>query len=348
MSQFEPPREVRELCLAPEKTAEAVTCARRVKKLSNIICFSLLTQVPVAAITEFTVVGLYYLINVFVLHHGSVNLSTFSDSSSVQGELLACLDYFSYMFIPFMMMVLILKQNPFRIVPVKRVKDKSLFLPGIAVALAFSFVAGLLTNYIQFILGFLHLQDTSPDFTAPKSIPAFALYFFQICILAPLCEEFIFRGVILHNLKQFGNAFAVVISAILFSMVHGDLLQMPLALLVGLVFGVMIIKSGSIWLTVVMHATVNTVSVAVDMLDTRFGDEIANYLYLGISIIAILVSIAFFLRLREKQGFKSRLTDFKKSVLPNQFLIKKFALTPGFLIFSGVTVILFAIYMKVV
>jgi hypothetical protein len=348
MSQFEPPREVHELYLAPEETAKAVGCTRRVKKLANVICLSLATPVPVAALTSFVVMGLYYLINIFVLHHTSVNLHTLTDTASVQGELLSCLTYLSYMFIPFMLMVLVLKQNPFKIVPVKRIKDQSLILPGVAIALTVSFIAGILTNYIQFILGFVHLQATSPDFTAPKSIPALLIYFIQICILAPLCEEFIFRGVILHNLKQFGNAFAVVVSAILFSMLHGDLLQMPLALLVGLVFGVMVIKSGSIWLTVIMHAAVNTVSVAVDWISTSYGNSTANNLYFSISLIAIIASIAIFFSLHEKQSFKSRISDFKKSVLPNRFLIMKFALTPGFLIFSGVTVILLVMYMEVI
>jgi membrane protease YdiL (CAAX protease family) len=352
MDNFMPPREVADICPAPERAAETVNCTRRTKKLSNVICFSLLLQQPIALIGGIILIVLYYFINIVILRNNiSMDaIKSLADSSTLAGEIYSSIIYFSYMFIPFILMVFIFKQNPFRIVPVKGIKNKAVILPALALVFGFYFLADLATQYIQVFLGFVNLQATSPDFTPPTGIPAFAVYFFQICIMAPLCEEFIFRGVILHNLKPLGNAFAVLVSALLFSMVHGDLLQMPLAFFVGLLFGVLVIKSGSIWLTVILHASVNTFSVIIDLFGSRLGGNTATLIYLGVVFIAIMacVMVAVYLHVVRKVSFKEKFENFKKSVLPNQFLIKKFVLTPGFLIFSTLTLVYVIIYIKVV
>ena len=56
-------------------------------------------------------------------------------------------------------------------------------------------------------------------------------------VLAPVFEELIFRGFAMQTMKPFGKKFAIIGSAILFGLFHGNLFQSPYALLVGLVFG---------------------------------------------------------------------------------------------------------------
>ena len=61
--------------------------------------------------------------------------------------------------------------------------------------------------------------------------------FLYASILAPLSEELIFRGYILQSLRPYGKKFAVVLSAFVFGIFHGNLLQTPYAFLMGLVLG---------------------------------------------------------------------------------------------------------------
>ena len=56
-------------------------------------------------------------------------------------------------------------------------------------------------------------------------------------VFAPVFEELIFRGFVMQSLKPYGKKFAILGSAILFGLFHGNLFQSPYALLVGLVFG---------------------------------------------------------------------------------------------------------------
>lgn len=71
-------------------------------------------------------------------------------------------------------------------------------------------------------------------------------------IVAPIAEEIIYRGFVLKSLTRFGKWFAIVVSSILFGLVHGNIIQTPFAFLVGLVLGYVAIEY-SIWWSIVLH-----------------------------------------------------------------------------------------------
>lgn len=58
-----------------------------------------------------------------------------------------------------------------------------------------------------------------------------------VCILAPVLEEIIFRGIILRSFEKYGKIFAVVGSAMLFGFSHGNPIQIPVTILMGVVLG---------------------------------------------------------------------------------------------------------------
>ena len=59
--------------------------------------------------------------------------------------------------------------------------------------------------------------------------------FLYACFLAPITEEILFRGVVLRSLAPYGKKFAIVVSALLFGLFHGNILQAPFAAMTGLV-----------------------------------------------------------------------------------------------------------------
>lgn len=61
--------------------------------------------------------------------------------------------------------------------------------------------------------------------------------FLYASILAPVAEELLFRGYVLRTLRPYGKRFAILGSAFLFGLFHGNLLQTPYAFLMGLVLG---------------------------------------------------------------------------------------------------------------
>lgn len=82
-------------------------------------------------------------------------------------------------------------------------------------------------------------------------------------ILSPVAEEMVFRGAILRTLLSVFKGkmawFAIFISALLFGVVHGNILQGLHATFIGLLLGWMYHRSGSIIPGVVYHWVNNTV-----------------------------------------------------------------------------------------
>ena len=82
----------------------------------------------------------------------------------------------------------------------------------------------------------------------------------------PLVEEVVFRGMIFQSMRRFGDSFALVLSAILFALFHGNLSQAPNAFLMGLVIGYLVLYSGSLWVGIIIHAVNNLLNLAADLL----------------------------------------------------------------------------------
>ena len=62
-------------------------------------------------------------------------------------------------------------------------------------------------------------------------------FFLYAGILAPITEEILFRGLIQRLMLPYGRNFAIFVSAFTFSLYHGNLIQGPLAFLLGLILG---------------------------------------------------------------------------------------------------------------
>ncbi len=98
--------------------------------------------------------------------------------------------------------------------------------------------------------------------------------FMKVVIIAPVIEELIFRGIILHGFrKNYHAATAVVISALLFSLFHLNPWQVPATFLLGLLLGWIMIRTRNILLAIIGHA-INNLLV---LLTVTFWNEINTH-----------------------------------------------------------------------
>jgi len=82
--------------------------------------------------------------------------------------------------------------------------------------------------------------------------------FFTICLLAPLLEEVLYRGVILRAfLHQYGRWQAICGSALLFGFAHLNIYQMLAGFLVGTVSGWLYERTRSLWPSLLFHGAYN-------------------------------------------------------------------------------------------
>lgn len=86
-------------------------------------------------------------------------------------------------------------------------------------------------------------------------------------VVAPICEEIVYRGFVYNMLKRYCTRLvAILLSALLFSVIHGAFAQVvPLALF-GCVQCILYDKARSLWLPMTLHAIYNAISLCAILL----------------------------------------------------------------------------------
>lgn len=118
---------------------------------------------------------------------------------------------------------------------------------------------------MEFLSRFLG-KDIVPEFMleATQSIGWLPLLWFAVIIAAPLVEEIFFRGFLLEGFRHsfVGNAGAIVLTALLWAAIHIQYgwFEISLIFAMGLLFGYIRLRTGSIWSPIIMHAFNNGVS----------------------------------------------------------------------------------------
>lgn len=92
-------------------------------------------------------------------------------------------------------------------------------------------------------------------------------------LAAPLCEEFFFRGVLQRALyEKFDPPTAIVITALVFAAFHLDPVGLLARFEMGVLFGLLAWRSGSLWPAIAAHSANNLVSTAI-FFGTGAGNE---------------------------------------------------------------------------
>ena len=119
----------------------------------------------------------------------------------------------------------------------------------------------------------------------------------SVSIFAPFFEEWLCRGIILRGLlKKVKPGWAIVISAAIFGLIHGNLWQAIPAFIIGVILGYVYYKTGSLKLTMLMHCVNNTLSVIVSRIPAFkdvefFADVMSPWAYVLV-VLAFAVVLA--------------------------------------------------------
>lgn len=122
----------------------------------------------------------------------------------------------------------------------------------------------------------------------------------SIAVIPAICEEFLFRGVLLSAFEAYGTKRAMWVSSLLFMLVHASFLGAPSELILGMVIAALVFWTDSIYAGLIYHTVHNTAAVVLDYLQNQWtvGAETAESLTMFESIggfsglFELLLSIA--------------------------------------------------------
>ena len=142
--------------------------------------------------------------------------------------------------------------------PLFKVPQKKYFLalPLIAAGCFFAF-SNLNVLFVKFLSLFGYAEETA---VLPEFSPlTFTVLFFAICLLPAILEEILFRGLIAMNLSFIGVIRSALLSAALFAFYHFSPAKTLYQFVLGFIFALVALKSGSVIPGTILHFINNLV-----------------------------------------------------------------------------------------
>lgn len=96
------------------------------------------------------------------------------------------------------------------------------------------------------------------------------LQFIAVVIVAPVIEEFIFRGILIHIwATKWKTSSAIILSSLIFGLLHPNPIGISIA---GIVWTILYIRTGNLFVPIVAHGMNNTLAIALPF----FVELVAN------------------------------------------------------------------------
>ena len=174
----------------------------------------------------------------------------------------------------------------------------------ITIVLTYSFMMAFdYPNYVNFKLttqnGFMkQFYDMMIEALSKMLEGPFWSSFLVTAIFAPIFEEWLCRGMVLRGLlTKMKPVWAIVISALFFALIHMNPWQALNAFAIGLIMGYVYYKTGSLWLTMLIHFVNNGSSVVLAQFssfeDTEYWiDILPTGTYVTLSVVAVIALVA--------------------------------------------------------
>lgn len=125
-----------------------------------------------------------------------------------------------------------------------------------------------------------------------STIWEFVAVFLIVALLAAVSEEMFFRGALQNiMLQRFSPVASIIVVALLFSVMHGEMLSFLPRFLLGILFGYIVWKTGTLAITVLLHTINNTIALLATHYDTGFLETYGtgDTWYLSVAGTAIMI-----------------------------------------------------------
>ncbi len=183
--------------------------------------------------------------------------------------------------IPIAIYLLLTGQNPLKLLKMKKLNLGSAFLVILLTVCIYPII--MFINAVSMIFSTNFTAATITDISGYGLFTALSI----MALLPAFVEECMFRGVMLGTYDEGKRPIrAIVFSALAFAMMHMNINQMCYAFFMGLVFGVVVEITGSIWSSMLMHFCINGFSTLVTWALTEFEDQYGDLMTESVSTAA--------------------------------------------------------------
>lgn len=228
-----------------------------------------------------------------------------------------------------------------------------LFLIGRFVTLIGSYLSGFIVSLAENIFK-ITISDSTSDLIEKTPI---WLVFLAAVVIAPIAEEFFYRKLIIDRLHVHGERIAILFSAIVFSLAHGNFFQLFYTFFNGCILGFIYTRTGRLRYTIAFHMVTNfcgSIAVFPIMDAEKRLEALLSAGEIGIESISLSLSIASYGFVKMALAIlgaailfynrrKYSLSRYALQPIPKDQTIRIVFLNPGFIAFAIVAIIEFAV-----
>lgn len=196
--------------------------------------------------------------------------------------------------------------------PLGKARQGTAILPTVLLCTALCLIGNYAGGFFSsFLESLFHVTFELPkdDFVMDTPLKIFA-GILRTAFIPALTEEFALRGVLMQPLRKYGNRFALVISAAMFALMHGNMVQIPFAFLGGLIIGYAVIQTGTMWTGILIHFANNMTAVlmwiANDNLPEKQASLFALLLIVLVMALGAVGGILVFTKYRGSRVFQEK------------------------------------------
>ena len=168
----------------------------------------------------------------------------------------------------------------------------------LVIALAFVLVFGMqyLVQAFENVLVMIGYSiEEGLGASSPTNVVEYFIALFALGIVPAIGEELIFRGVVLNGMRQrFSTVKAVLISATLFMLFHGNLQQLIYPFVLGIVLGFVFTRTGSLMLSIILHLVNNFIVITCTFVENITGFSFALQNTWWLPLVGIACAVATF------------------------------------------------------
>lgn len=228
---------------------------------------------------------------------------------------------------------------------------KPVGVPLMLTCIPFGFLICLIGNVVtSSFVGMMEtagVELTAPDVSVPEGIIGRLIYVVWVAVVPALIEEFAMRSVVMQPLRRYGDGFAIVATAFVFAVLHGNLVQAPFAFIAGAGIGYAVCITNSVWTGVLIHFCNNFYSVLVDfLLADVTNEETLNLIWNISQIVLYAVCIAGTVLFIIVKG-KRKISKSKVSIRTAEKW-KAFILNPTMIVAIAIMLYITADYIKLI
>ena len=164
--------------------------------------------------------------------------------------------------------------------------SKKCFLLAVSAGLMICCMSDYLTAGFSGFASTFGIEFASYDTSSPSNAAEMIIFIIECAVIPALTEEIAVRGIIMQPLRRYGDKFAIIMSSVIFALMHRNINQIPFAFVAGIALGYFACATGSIWTSIVIHFANNLFSVIVTTVNdyTQYGGFV-YYILTGIIIV---------------------------------------------------------------